>query len=245
MSIYRHSCGGTTVSAQYREDHHERITPRLSEVRSWGRAGGRRFRARIQLCAPLSRRPRNSNSSGRNRPHPSAVTVPWAAGSSLAPAHLTTRSARAAPSTSKAIRITRSTRAPSVPRARPRGSLPSTISAPRSRFTAPPHATEWKEVEWEWAMEEIAKRVKESRDKSFTEKERQGPARQPHRSHGFVRFRRNGQRGVLGLSVHPPQPRPGVYRTPGASLTQRHCYGSGRVVRTRCNDESLERFGKQ
>ena len=50
MSIYRHSCGGTTVSAQYREDHHERITPRLSEVRSWGRAGGRRFRARIQLA---------------------------------------------------------------------------------------------------------------------------------------------------------------------------------------------------
>ena len=36
------------------------------------------------------------------------------------------------------------------------------------------HATEWKEVEWEWAMEEIAKRVKESRDKSFTEKNDKG-----------------------------------------------------------------------
>ena len=57
-------------------------------------------------------------------------------------------------------------------------------------------------MEWEWAMEEIAKRVKESRDKSFTEKNDKGQLVDPHRSHGFVRFRRNGQRGVLGLSVH-------------------------------------------
>jgi len=30
-----------------------------------------------------------------------------------------------------------------------------------------PGATEWKEVEWEWAIDRIAKLVKESRDKSF------------------------------------------------------------------------------
>ena len=29
------------------------------------------------------------------------------------------------------------------------------------------NATEWKEVEWEWAIEEIAKKVKKSRDASF------------------------------------------------------------------------------
>ncbi|ABC78244.1 formate dehydrogenase major subunit [Syntrophus aciditrophicus SB] len=30
-----------------------------------------------------------------------------------------------------------------------------------------PYATEWKEVDWEWALERIAKNVKTSRDKSF------------------------------------------------------------------------------
>ena len=45
---------------------------------------------------------------------------------------------------------------------------------PKKPLYRAPHATEWKEVEWEWAMEEIAKRVKESRDKSFTEKNDKG-----------------------------------------------------------------------
>ena len=31
---------------------------------------------------------------------------------------------------------------------------------PKKPLYRAPHATEWKEVEWEWAMEEIAKRVK-------------------------------------------------------------------------------------
>lgn len=30
-----------------------------------------------------------------------------------------------------------------------------------------PGATEWKEVEWDWALNQIARKVKESRDKSF------------------------------------------------------------------------------
>ena len=30
-----------------------------------------------------------------------------------------------------------------------------------------PYATEWKEVNWEWALEKIAENVKKSRDKSF------------------------------------------------------------------------------
>jgi hypothetical protein len=37
----------------------------------------------------------------------------------------------------------------------------------------------------------------------------------------------------------------GVHRTPGTYLTQRHCCGSGRVVRTRRNDQSLDRYQKQ
>lgn len=34
-----------------------------------------------------------------------------------------------------------------------------------------PYATEWQEVEWEWAIPQIAKRIKESRDKAFTREE--------------------------------------------------------------------------
>ena len=45
---------------------------------------------------------------------------------------------------------------------------------PKKPLYRAPHATDWKEVEWEWAMEEIAKRVTESRDKSFPEKNDKG-----------------------------------------------------------------------
>ncbi len=37
-----------------------------------------------------------------------------------------------------------------------------------------PYATEWKEVEWEWALEKIAENVKKSRDASFKEKNDKG-----------------------------------------------------------------------
>jgi formate dehydrogenase major subunit len=42
----------------------------------------------------------------------------------------------------------------------------------QARLTKPlyraPNATEWQEVEWEWALDKIAHHVKKSRDKSFT-----------------------------------------------------------------------------
>ena len=41
---------------------------------------------------------------------------------------------------------------------------PTRVTKPRYRA---PGATEWKEVEWDWALDEIAKRVKETRDKTF------------------------------------------------------------------------------
>lgn len=37
-----------------------------------------------------------------------------------------------------------------------------------------PHSSEWKEVTWDWALAEIAKRVKKTRDASFTEKNAKG-----------------------------------------------------------------------
>ena len=41
---------------------------------------------------------------------------------------------------------------------------PERVEKPRYRA---PGATDWKEVEWDWAIEEIAKRVKKTRDESF------------------------------------------------------------------------------
>jgi formate dehydrogenase major subunit len=41
------------------------------------------------------------------------------------------------------------------------------------RYRAP-NSDKWKEVSWDWALDEIAKRIKKSRDASFTEKNAQG-----------------------------------------------------------------------
>ena len=41
---------------------------------------------------------------------------------------------------------------------------PTRLTKPRYRAAG---ATEWKEVEWDWALSEIAKRVKETRDRTF------------------------------------------------------------------------------
>ena len=77
--------------------------------------------------------------------------------SSSAPAHLTTRSARAAPSTSKAIRITPINEGSLCPKGASTWQLTVNDQRPKKPLYRAPHATEWKEVEWEWAMEEIAK----------------------------------------------------------------------------------------
>lgn len=41
---------------------------------------------------------------------------------------------------------------------------PLRITKPRYRA---PGATEWKEVEWDWALDEIAKKIKDTRDRTF------------------------------------------------------------------------------
>ena len=41
---------------------------------------------------------------------------------------------------------------------------PMRLTKPRYRA---PGAAEWKEVEWDWALDEISKRIKQTRDKSF------------------------------------------------------------------------------
>ena len=56
-------------------------------------------------------------------------------------------------------------------------SLTGTVNSPyrmlKPRYRAP-GATEWQEVEWDWALDEIAKRVKKTRDEYWIEKDEQG-----------------------------------------------------------------------
>jgi formate dehydrogenase major subunit len=48
---------------------------------------------------------------------------------------------------------------------------PQRLMKPRYRS---PGASDWQEVEWDWALDEIAKRVKKSRDETFVTKNRNG-----------------------------------------------------------------------
>jgi formate dehydrogenase major subunit len=48
---------------------------------------------------------------------------------------------------------------------------PTRLTKPRYRAAG---AGEWKEVEWDWALDEIAKRIKETRDKTFVIKNKKG-----------------------------------------------------------------------
>ncbi len=48
---------------------------------------------------------------------------------------------------------------------------PKRLTKPRYRA---PGAGEWKEVEWDWALDEIAKRIKKARDETFVNKNDKG-----------------------------------------------------------------------
>jgi formate dehydrogenase major subunit len=48
---------------------------------------------------------------------------------------------------------------------------PTRITKPRYRAAG---ASEWQEVEWDWTIDAIAKRIKKSRDESFTIKNKKG-----------------------------------------------------------------------
>jgi formate dehydrogenase major subunit len=37
-----------------------------------------------------------------------------------------------------------------------------------------PHSAEWQEVEWDWALDQIARKVKDTRDQYFIERDEQG-----------------------------------------------------------------------
>jgi formate dehydrogenase major subunit len=59
-----------------------------------------------------------------------------------------------------------------------KGAAMSQLVNNKDRLTTPlyraPNSTEWKKVEWNWAIETIAKRIKETRDKNFETKNAKG-----------------------------------------------------------------------
>jgi formate dehydrogenase major subunit len=59
-----------------------------------------------------------------------------------------------------------------------KGAALSQLTNNENRITTPlyraSNSTSWKKVSWEWALDEIAKRVKKSRDASFTAKNKKG-----------------------------------------------------------------------
>ncbi len=59
-----------------------------------------------------------------------------------------------------------------------KGAAISQLTENTNRLTEPmyraPYSKEWKKVSWEWALDEIAKRIKKTRDKGFTAKNDKG-----------------------------------------------------------------------
>ncbi len=59
-----------------------------------------------------------------------------------------------------------------------KGSALSQLVNSENRITKPmyraPYASEWQEVEWDWAMDEIAQRVKQTRDANWIERDADG-----------------------------------------------------------------------
>lgn len=60
----------------------------------------------------------------------------------------------------------------------PKGAALSQLAENENRLTEPmyraPYSSEWKKVSWEWALDEIARRVKKTRDANFTAKNGKG-----------------------------------------------------------------------
>ena len=62
----------------------------------------------------------------------------------------------------------------------PKGASIAQLAESKNRLTEPmyraPNSNEWKTVSWDWAMDEIAKRIKSTRDATFTKVNDKGQA---------------------------------------------------------------------
>ena len=104
-----------------------------------------------------------------------------------------------------------------------------------------PGADHWEDISWDNALDEIAHWTKKTRDDTFVEKDAQRPDRESLRRHRLDR-RLHGYKRVQ-LSGREGDARPGarLFRKPGQGLTRPHGLKFGTNIRTRGDDQWLDR----
>lgn len=107
-----------------------------------------------------------------------------------------------------------------------------------------PYGDKWEEKDWDFAIDRIARHLKEERDAGFVKKNAKGDRSTVSSPLPIWAAQRRREECWVHGRLRPLL-RPGVYRSPGPGLTRPHCTGSGRVVRTRRDDESLDRSPAQ
>ena len=109
------------------------------------------------------------------------------------------------------------------------------------RLTKPlyraPYSEKWEEKDWGWMLEKIARRVKDTRDKDLILKNSKGQT--VNRLESIFMMGTSHASNEECAVIHQAGSCPNG--PPGPGLTQPHCCGSGRVVRTRCYDQPLDR----
>jgi formate dehydrogenase major subunit len=100
-----------------------------------------------------------------------------------------------------------------------------------------PGTRAWQEKTWDWAIERIARLVKETRDRHLIESEPQNRALHALTALGVI-----GERGQLSAGEGLPRRARGhTHRAAGPYLTRPHGGQSGRHVRTRRDDQRVDR----
>ena len=148
---------------------------------------------------------------------------------------------KARSSISKETRIILSTRGPCAQKARHSSKPQRTIPAACRKYCiARREVTSGKKNPGDWALERIAKKVKATRDAHFMEKNAKGETVNRVETIAHVGSAALDNEEVWHPSDHDASTGARVHRTPGTHMTQRYGCGSGRVVRTRRNDQSLD-----
>ncbi len=108
-----------------------------------------------------------------------------------------------------------------------------------------PHSDHWETKTLDWALDQIAQRVKATRDADFTTRDEQGRLLNSVRSIGTLGRGNDRQRGELPhQEAVRRRPGSGVDRKPGTHMTQRLGARSGRLVRPRRGHQLSAGHGK-
>ena len=190
---------------------------------------------RRAMCLP----PASGPSSSKRRPRPAtpAPTARWPAASSSTRWATRPRTPRPRSSTSRAIPTTRSTAARSARAARRRSAIVHSANRLKYPMHRKPGSDKFERVSWDFAMDRIAKLMKEDRDKNFIAKNRDGVTVNRWLTHRLLRRLLAQQRGGLPhLQVRPRDRDTGV-RRPSTNLTRSDGGQSWPHIRTRRDDE--------